>query len=190
LYEQQLSAVNSMTDFRHARVDFDPDAIIPREARERYAELPDTVEIRGKDVEIQYDVEENEGGVVGVARLRLPEKIARNMSEAELPTLDRPLRFVVTRGMRGAARATTLEELQEELDRPFTREEIEGFERAKNRHRDERRESKRGRRSEGRGGGEDQRFIRDDRKVPSERSDGRRQKPGLRAKRGGKRGRR
>jgi len=98
--------------------------------------------------------------------------------------------------MRGAARATTLDELQEELDRPFTREEIEGFERAKNRHRDERRESKRGRRegggrrAEGGGGGEDQRFIRDDRKVPSERSDGRRQKPGLRAKRGGKRGRR
>jgi ATP-dependent helicase HrpA len=105
LYEQQLSDVNSMADFRHARVDFNADAIIPREERERYAELPDTVEIRGKDVEIQYDVEENEGGVVGVARLRLPEKIARNMSEAELPTLDRPLRFVVTRGMRGAARA-------------------------------------------------------------------------------------
>ena len=107
LYERQLSGVNSMTDFRHARVDFDADAIVPREERERYAELPDTVEIRGKDVEIQYDVEENESGVVGVARLRLPEKIARNMSEAELPTLDRPLRFVVTRGMRGAARAAT-----------------------------------------------------------------------------------
>jgi ATP-dependent helicase HrpA len=114
------------------------------------------------------------------------------MSEAELPTLDRPLRFVVTRGMRGAARATTLGELQDELDRPFTREEIEGFERTKNRQRDERRERKRGRRDEGPGGGggEDQRFIRDDRKVPSERSDGRRKKPGLRAKRGGKRGRR
>jgi ATP-dependent helicase HrpA len=191
LYEQQLANVNSMTDFRHARVDFDADAIVPREERERYAELPGSVEIRGKDVEIQYDVEEADSGVVGVARLRLPEKIARNVSEAELPTLDRPLRFIVTRGMRGAARASTLEELQDELDRPFTREEIESFERSKNRQRDERRERKRGRREPGESrGGEDERFIRDDRKVPSERSDGRRQKPGLRAKRSGGRGRR
>jgi hypothetical protein len=189
IYEEQLAHVNSMTDFRHARVDFNPDSIISPEDRARYADLPDTVEIRGKDVEIQYDVEETDAGVLGVARLRLPEKIARNMSEAELPTLDRPLRFVVTRGMRGAARASTLEELQEELDRPFTREEIEGFERMKNRQRDERRERKRGRRTEG-GTGDADRFIRDDRKVPSERSDGRRRKPNLRAKRGGKRGRR
>jgi ATP-dependent helicase HrpA len=193
LYEAQLASVNSISDFRHARVDFDADAIIPREERARYADLPNTVEIRGKDVEIQYDVEENESGIIGVARLRLPEKMARNMSESELPTLDRPLRFVVTRGMRGAARASTLDELQEELDRPFTRDEIDGFERVKNRQRDERREHKRGRREEpggGRGGGDDERFIRDDRKVPSERSDGRRRKPNLRAKRGGKRGRR
>jgi ATP-dependent helicase HrpA len=33
LYEDQLSGVNSMVDFRHARVDFNPDAIIPREER-------------------------------------------------------------------------------------------------------------------------------------------------------------
>jgi hypothetical protein len=183
LYEQQLAGVNSMSDFRHARVNFDADAIVPREVRERYADLPGTVEVRGKDVEIQYDVEENEGVPFGVARLRLPEKIARNLSEAELPTLDRPLRFVVTRGMRGAARAATLEELQDELDRPFTREEIEGFERVKNRQRDERRH---GGRNERRGREEDERFVRDDRKVPNERSDGRRRKPGLRAKRRGR----
>jgi hypothetical protein len=180
LYEQQLAGVNSMSDFRHARVNFDADAIVPREVRERYADLPGTVEVRGKDVEIQYDVEENEGVPFGVARLRLPEKIARNLSEAELPTLDRPLRFVVTRGMRGAARAATLEELQDELDRPFTREEIEGFERVKNRQRDERRH---GGRNERRGREEDERFVRDYRKVPNERSEGRRRKPGLRAKR-------
>jgi hypothetical protein len=192
IYERQLANVNSVADFRHTRVDFDPDAIVPREERERYADLPDSVEIRGKDVEIQYDVEETESGSIGVARLRLPEKLARNMAESELPALDRPLRFVVTRGMRGAARAATLGELQEELDRPFTREEIEGFERMKNRDRDERRE---GRRRERHGGSSasasDDRFTRDDRKVPSDRSDGRRQKPGVRAKRdgpGGKRG--
>lgn len=185
IYEKQLANVNSVSDFRFTKVDFDPDAIVPREERERYANLPTSVEIRGKDVEIQYDVEESESGPVGVARLRLPEKLARSMAESELPTLDRPLRFVVTRGMRGAARAATLGELQEELDRPFTREEIEGFERMKNRDRDERRERKRRDRSaEASSSSSEDRFIRDDRKVPSERSDGRRQKPGLRAKRG------
>jgi hypothetical protein len=181
IYEQQLQSVNSMSDFRQARVDVDADAIVPADVRERYAGLPASVEIRGKDVEIQYDVEEGGQGPAGVARLRLPEKLAKTLSEAELPKLDRPLRFVVTRGMRGAARGNTLEELQEELDRPFTREEIEGFERMKNRQRDERRDRKRKSRREG--GGSDERFIRDDRKVPSERSDGRRRRPGLRAKR-------
>jgi hypothetical protein len=189
IYEQQLANVSSVSDFRFTRVDFDPDAVVPREVRERYADLPTSVEIRGKDVEIQYDVEETESGPVGVARLRLPEKLARSMAESELPTLDRPLRFVVTRGMRGAARAATLGELQEELDRPFTREEIEGFERMKNRDRDERREGKRrDRHRESSSSSSDERYIRDDRKVPSDRSDGRRQKPGVRAKRKGRGG--
>ena len=89
--------------------------------RERYAALPSTASVRDRDVEIHYDVEETpDGQPFGVARLRLPEKIARTLTEDELPALDRPLRFIVTRGARGAARATTLDELQEELERPFT----------------------------------------------------------------------
>ena len=75
---------------------------------------------------------------MGVARLRLPEKLARTLSEAELPMLDRPVRFVVTRGARGAARASTLEALQEELERPFTEEELQAM------NRDWRRSGKRG----------------------------------------------
>ena len=39
--------------------------------------------------------------VIGVARLRLPEKIARTLTEGEVPSLDRPVRFVVTAGQRG-----------------------------------------------------------------------------------------
>jgi ATP-dependent helicase HrpA len=188
IYERQLAGVNSVSDFRFTKVDLNPDEIIPPEERAKYADLPSTVEIRGKDVEIQYDVEESEAGNVGVARLRLPEKLARSLAESDLPVLDRPTRFVVTRGMRGAARATTLEELQEELDRPFTREEIEGFERMKNRDRDERRERKRGERRTGKSGS-DESWVRDDRKVPSERSDGRRHRPGLSAKRSRGKGR-
>jgi hypothetical protein len=63
-----------------------------------------------------------------VARLRLPEKIARTLTEAELPVLDRPLRFVVLRGQRGAVRARTLDELQEALDRPWSPDEVDARE--------------------------------------------------------------
>ena len=74
-----------------------------------------------------------------MARLRLPEKIARSLTEAELPALDRPVRFVVPRGQRGSVRARTLDELQTQLDQPWTEEEIARF----NRKRDEQREAAR-----------------------------------------------
>jgi ATP-dependent RNA helicase HrpA len=126
LYERMLEeqGVNSIEQFQTARLDVDPDAIVPRAERERYLALPGAVELRDRTVNIDYDVEETPAGSVGVARLRLPEKLARNLSEAELPTLDRPLRFAVHRGQRGNVRATTLEELQELLDRPWSAEEV------------------------------------------------------------------
>jgi hypothetical protein len=55
----------------------------------------------------------------------LPEKIARTMVDDEVPTLDRPVRFIVTRGQRGAVRADTLDELQDILDRPWSPEEYD-----------------------------------------------------------------
>jgi hypothetical protein len=143
VYEKQLSDVNSMTEFRHARVNVDADAFVPRDVRERYAALPATTRVRDRDVDIHYDVEETPEGTVGVARLRLPEKVARTLNEEELPTLDRPLRFLVTRGARGAARAKTLSELQDELDRPFTDKEIAEIERTNDDHRRDRKERKR-----------------------------------------------
>ena len=136
-----------MTDFRHARLLIDADQIVPRAVRERYAALPASVPVRDREVEIHYDVEEDENGVpFGVARLRLPEKLARTLSEEELPALDRPLRFIVTRGARGAARGASLNELQEELERPFTEQEIAQIERAHEERRRERHERKRQRR--------------------------------------------
>jgi hypothetical protein len=141
LYEQQLSSVSSVQEFRQARLNIDADAIVPRVVRERYAQLPSTVSVRGRDVEIQYDVEDGEDGPRGVARLRLPEKLARTLVEEELPRLDRVLRFVVPRGARGAARGDTLEALQEELERPFTAQEIEELDRG---HRERREYRKHG----------------------------------------------
>jgi hypothetical protein len=124
-YESRLNEVASMNDFRNARLTIDRDAIVPREIRDQYADLPQAVVIRDREVDIDYDVEERAGGLAAVARLRLPEKLARSLTEAELPALDRTLRFVVIRGQRGAIRADSLDELQEELSRPWSPDEIE-----------------------------------------------------------------
>jgi hypothetical protein len=145
LYRERLAAVGSLTEFKQADLDLTAqlEALSPRSARAAYDNLPSRVEVRGRDVEIDYDVEEDAaGGVRGVARLRLPEKVARTLTESELPVLDRPLRFVVTRGQRGSVRASTLDELQARLDAPWTEEEIARF----NRRRDEQREANRSRR--------------------------------------------
>jgi ATP-dependent helicase HrpA len=123
LYERALEGVESMRDFRAAPLRIDFDALVPRAEREQWRSLPGAVLLREKTVPIDYDVEERDGTLVGVARLRLPEKLARTLSEDELPELDRPLRFTVLRGQRGAIRATTLGELQEMLDRPWAPDE-------------------------------------------------------------------
>jgi ATP-dependent helicase HrpA len=147
IYERQLAEQNvrSFSDFRHARLGIDADSILPRHEREKYLALPDVVEIRGREIPIRYDVEETPGEPArAVARLTLPEKVARNMAEEELPELDRPLRFIVARGARGAARASTLDGLREELDRPFTDQELAQLDRSMSRKREDSSERRRG----------------------------------------------
>ena len=94
-----------------------------------------------------------EGGTRGVVRLQMPEKVARTLVKEELPVLDRPLRFVVTRGARGTVRADSLGEVQELLARPWSSDEDPGG-----------RGERRGGRGEGRSGGRsDGRGTREDR---------------------------
>jgi len=124
VYEQQLSGVNTMEEFKAARLSVDRDQFVSREIRDRIARLPSHATVRDREVEIDYDVEEKNGAKQGVARLRLPEKIARTLSEAEIPRLDRPVRFVVLRGQRGAVRSDTLEDLQEKLAQPWSPDEV------------------------------------------------------------------
>jgi hypothetical protein len=125
LYESQLADVNSVEEFRNARLTVNPDDFVSPEERARLALLPDMVLIRDREAWIDYDVEERpDGSTYGVARLRIPEKIARSLTEPELPVLDRPLRFAVMRGQRGSVNADTLDELQELLDRPWSQEEL------------------------------------------------------------------
>jgi hypothetical protein len=135
MYEALLTdqEVRSLEEFRAADLRLGLDGLVPDEDREALAALPDAVEVRGREVAIRYDVED---GVGGVARLVLPEKLARTLTEPELPALDRPVRFVVPRGQRGSVRAPTLDDLQERLDQPWSEEEM----RREREERDRRRE--------------------------------------------------
>jgi ATP-dependent helicase HrpA len=143
LYLKRMGAIDSLTAFKNADLDLagELEALSPRAERATYDALPGSVQIRDRDVEIDYDVEEENGLSVGVARLRVPEKVARSLTAEEVPALDRPVRFVVARGQRGSVRARTLDELQTLLDAPWTEEEVARF----NRKRDEQREANRGR---------------------------------------------
>ena len=147
MYEAALAGVNSLDDLRSAQLHLELDSLVPPDVRARYLALPNTVMVRDREVEIDYDVEEREGNRTGVARLRLPEKLARTLSEDELPVLDRGVRFVVPRGQRGSVRADTLEQLQELLDRPWTDEEVERHERAREEHHQKKHEAHRHRRT-------------------------------------------
>ena len=124
LYERAMDGVRSMSAFRAAPLGIDFDALVSPDERQRWLALPDTVSVRGREVPIDYDLEASEGRQRGVARLRLPEKLARTLTQEELPALDRPIRFTVLRGPRGAVRASTLEELQDMLDRPWSPDEL------------------------------------------------------------------
>ena len=124
LYERALRGVTLMDAFRASPLSIDFSSIVPEDARDKWLALPDTTAIRGKEVPIDYDVEEADGRPRGIARLRLPEKLARTLTDEELPRLDRPVRFTVFRGPRGAVRADTLSELQDMLDRPWSPDEV------------------------------------------------------------------
>ncbi|HJU73632.1 MAG TPA: DEAD/DEAH box helicase [Gemmatimonadaceae bacterium] len=120
MYEEALARENvrSLDEYYSAPLRLELDSLVSESDRKRLDALPDHVIIRDFPVEVHYDVDDSDGAK-GVARLKLPEKLARSLVEQELPPFDRPYRFIVMRGARGAVRAKTLEELQELLDRPY-----------------------------------------------------------------------
>ena len=143
-YEARLAGVHSMEEFRAADLRLDAAAFVSAEERARWMALPSSTTIRGHEVPVEYEVEDDGTGVI---RLRLPEKMARTLAASELPDFDRPVRFVVTRGQRGAVRATSLDELQQLLDLPWSPGERAGD--GRERYRDaprNRRHDRRGRR--------------------------------------------
>jgi ATP-dependent helicase HrpA len=124
-YLDRLGSVESVEDLKHQTLRMTWDEWISPTERARYDDLPHQLAVRDRQVPIEYDVEErDDGSVFGVARLRLPEKLARTLVTEELPPFDRPYRFVVARGQRGSARGRTLDELQEALDAPWMPDEL------------------------------------------------------------------
>jgi hypothetical protein len=114
----QLQAVRSWDDFLATRLAVDVDHEIPADVRQRLDALPTSLHLFGDRVAIDYEVEPVGAGtaeVVGVVRLRLKEGQARRLQPRDVPTLDRPVRFIVLRGRREAVRADTLEDLRRQL---------------------------------------------------------------------------
>ena len=124
-YEQQLAGIRSLHDYRALPLRISADDFVSREEREELAQLPGAVEIRGRNCAIHYEVEDDSpSGSCGVLRIVMHEKVARGLAAEELPPLDRPLRFTVTRGARGSVKANSVAELDEALNRPFTDDEL------------------------------------------------------------------
>jgi ATP-dependent helicase HrpA len=103
----QIDDVRSWKEFLHTPVALDPAALVPEGERRRLDALPSMVRLKGDAVPLQYEVTDDGG----IARVTLREGQARRLAAEELPRLDRPLRFEVTRGGEPALRADTLEEL-------------------------------------------------------------------------------
>ncbi len=126
IYSQQLDAqnVDSLAAFRSAHLTICVEDFGSPELRVRLLELPEDVEICEQEIPITYEVEQSGTNLIGVARLKFPEKLARALGQTDLPELDRPLRLVVSRGSRGAVVAATIEKLQDKLEGRWTPDEV------------------------------------------------------------------
>ncbi|HUL02850.1 MAG TPA: helicase-related protein [Gemmatimonadales bacterium] len=122
----QLQEVRSWDDFLAARIVLDVDGDVPADTRHHLDGLPSSLHLLGDRVAIDYEVEPAAGGdggggegragrVTGVIRLRLKEGQARRLQPRDVPSLDRPIRFIVLRGRREAVRADTLDDLRRQL---------------------------------------------------------------------------
>lgn len=108
----QVAAVTSWDSFLRARLSLEVDDLVSPAERATLDGLPQSVALLGDRVAIEYGIEDGKG----VARLHLKEGQARRLRESDLPVLDRPLRFTVTRGKREAARADSIADLKRRLD--------------------------------------------------------------------------
>ncbi len=122
LIRGQLDAVEGWEQFMRTRVTIDPSALVDTVTRERLDALPGHLRLRGDAAPLDYEIENGEG----IARVRLREGQAKRLQLAELPALDRPLRFAVHRGGRPPVLADSIPQLHAELRRPTRKDGGEG----------------------------------------------------------------
>ena len=104
---RRLAHLHRLEDFLAADVALGVDEFVPVERRRTLESLPSAVTLASERCPIDYEVRDGEP----VARVRVRERVARALSEAELPRLDRRLAFTLIRG-KGVARADSLPELR------------------------------------------------------------------------------
>ena len=108
---EQLGQVSSWKSFLDTPVILEPEALVPEGERRRLDALPSMIRLRGDAVPLDYEVT----GGAGIVRIRLREGQARRLTTAEVPALDRPVRFAVVRGGAPPLRADSLAELKQLL---------------------------------------------------------------------------
>jgi ATP-dependent helicase HrpA len=108
---EQLGGVECWDAFIQRPLALNVDDILPAAERARLDAFPASLHLYGDRVPLDYEVEQG----VGVVRLRLKEGQARRLRPADLPPLDRPLRFSVLRGKRPAVRADSLDDMRRQL---------------------------------------------------------------------------
>ena len=74
------SAHVTMAELRNAKLSMERDEFVTREVRDQYSSLPDTAVIRDRQVDIEDDGEHPDGQPFAIARLRLPEMLARTIN--------------------------------------------------------------------------------------------------------------
>jgi ATP-dependent helicase HrpA len=108
-FNEKLSEVASYSQFAETDLKLDPDDFVPAADRKRWLTLPDEITLRGEAYPLDYALEEGQP----IVRARIPEKLLWQLTDSELPELDRPLRWTVLRGKKGAVRADSLETARE-----------------------------------------------------------------------------
>lgn len=107
----QLADVESWDAFLGRRLRLDAETLVPAGTRATLEALPSSVHLYGDRVPLEYEIE----GGDGVVRLRVKEGQARRLRPADLPVLDRPIRFTVVRGSRAVVQADSLESMRRQL---------------------------------------------------------------------------
>ncbi|HEY6238640.1 MAG TPA: DEAD/DEAH box helicase, partial [Thermoplasmata archaeon] len=108
---ERLEGVDSWEAFVGRSLVLDPDLVVTLDVRRRLDALPSSVHLYGDRAPLQYEIDQGSG----VVRMLLKEGQARRLRPADLPQVDRPLRFAVLRGRRPEMLSSSLEEMRRQL---------------------------------------------------------------------------